>query len=1150
MTPRYEDFTACARWIANQLRQRAVGADERNRRIVGVNASDQIVGGFLTPVKQDAHEEIGDDPESHLVRELPSDEPHEVSNIGFEWLASRQAFSGSALVTIRSSVYLRVLPTFEEQQRYVSWRRHRQRGADGRWQEVGEEQSELVPVWVRMDPPAQEINLNLTQITRDGRRRIPLTELFNSALRNIERPAYVYPGRQALRIPRAAFTLETYQSWLSQHANAGNRLPLIWQPELEIRILRDPSEPERVRVALRLVNRTEPVPERSRTYADHNLYGAQVALELPSAAHCDGTFRELNRSYRYDLSMPAVGINCATSVRRSEGRVLITTETVPITETERLEPRNIDLPPTFESLMRDPFPILENIQSQMRRYDMESWQSKVDELAVASRKDALAEAEEDRGRFRTEIGALERGVTLLKNREYPHALRAFCLMNEAMSVYSRARYDRWHLFQIVFIVSQLPILAARHHPELASDGDEDVDVLWFAAGGGKTEAFLGLILWQALFDRLRGKDFGVAAVVRFPLRLLAFQQLERMARALAAADLLRQREGIGGTPFSLGYYVGGTQTPNRIDDERHARYVRLGLESRDRRITVCPYCDAEIEARYEPDLRLVSHWCSRAATGCLGGNRRLPIFVVDEDIYRFLPTVVVSTVDKLALLGQNPRFANLLGRVDFVCPIHGASFLDSNRALCPAARAAQAGAHPPANCQGQPIRLGPFVDLAPALLVQDELHLLSEELGTFDAHYETSAMQMARSLGAKPWKVVAATATISRFGDHAWHLYLRSARQFPAPGPSVYDSFYYGTVDRLGRIFVGILGVGKTHTPAVTRTLSLYYQILEDLRRFSPEEASRHIGIGLLDDAGYREIVFYYEVALTYVLTRKGSDQVAEAIESRVKRDLAEGAPIAGELRIETFNGSVPMGEMIETLKGIERADPSRPPNERVRGVVATNIIGHGVDVDRFNAIIFAGFTRLVAEYIQASARVGRRVPGLSVFVATPQSERDRGIYVRFGKFHQYLDRLVDPSALNRWPAKALERTVPGLLAGYLMGIAPVSLRRRLEDINEVQSLMGAAGAECLREPAVLDWVAQSIGSQLAPADQYREELRRIAAVRYRSVWAAAPSHDWRARQIRTVLNPMRSLRDIDDPAHIDVIGQIDVQALKGLIRG
>src|SRR5207237_8032820 len=137
-------------------------------------------------------------------------------------------------------------------------------------------------------------------------------------------------------------------------------------------------------------------------------------------------------------------------------------------------------------------------------------------------------------------------------------------------------------------------------------------------------------------------------------------------------------------------------------------------------------------------------------------------------------------------------------------------------------------------------------------------------------------------------------------------------------------------------------------------------------------------------------------------------------------------SPRVGDLRIETFNGGVDMSTMIETMRAIDRASPTDDPADRTRGLVTTNIIGHGVDVDRFNVIVFAGFTRLVAEYIQASARVGRRFPGISIFVPTPQSERDRSVFDRFAKFHQYLDRLVDPAAVTRWPAAAMRRTLPG----------------------------------------------------------------------------------------------------------------------------
>src|SRR5262249_31335192 len=159
----------------------------------------------------------------------------------------------------------------------------------------------------------------------------------------------------------------------------------------------------------------------------------------------------------------------------------------------------------------------------------------------------------------------------------------------------------------------------------------------------------------------------------------------------------------------------------------------------------------------------------------------------------------------------------------------------------------------------------------------------------------------------------------ARFEDHAQQLYLKRARQFPAPGPEANESFYYtaGT-GQTGRIFLGLLGVGRKHTPTVTKALSLMYQELQQARdqaRVDIRDACTRYALPLMKAQEFRDMLFYYELALTYVLTRKGSDQVAEAIESRVKRELEDITAGAGELRVDTFNGSVDMGEMIEAMR-------------------------------------------------------------------------------------------------------------------------------------------------------------------------------------------------------------------------------------------
>ena len=69
-----------------------------------------------------------------------------------------------------------------------------------------------------------------------------------------------------------------------------------------------------------------------------------------------------------------------------------------------------------------------------------------------------------------------------------------------------------------------------------SVADLDVaNLLYFPTGGGKTEAFLGITVFTMFFDRLRGKNQGITAFLKYPLRLLAVQQLDRVLTIIMQA---------------------------------------------------------------------------------------------------------------------------------------------------------------------------------------------------------------------------------------------------------------------------------------------------------------------------------------------------------------------------------------------------------------------------------------------------------------------------------------------------------------------------------------------------------------------------------------------------------------------------------------
>ena len=118
-------------------------------------------------------------------------------------------------------------------------------------------------------------------------------------------------------------------------------------------------------------------------------------------------------------------------------------------------------------------------------------------------------------------------------------------------------------------------------PALTDPRHEDrdqVDLLFFPTGGGKTEAYLGLAAYTFAIRRLQGTvntgadarsgDGGVAVLMRYTLRLLTAQQFQRAAALVCAAEVLRRQDTKtwGDEPFRIGLWVGGQVSPNWYDE--------------------------------------------------------------------------------------------------------------------------------------------------------------------------------------------------------------------------------------------------------------------------------------------------------------------------------------------------------------------------------------------------------------------------------------------------------------------------------------------------------------------------------------------------------------------------------------------------------
>jgi len=387
------------------------------------------------------------------------------------------------------------------------------------------------------------------------------------------------------------------------------------------------------------------------------------------------------------------------------------------------------------------------------------------------------------------------------------------------------------LFQLAFIIANIPALASRILGSLATTTSAATTPSPCCTSPQVAEirGVLGLLVFGLMLDRLRGKQRGVTALIRYPLRLLTIQQAQRCARVLRMPSACVDGTTMAGmhSPLAFGSEVGARQ-PHSAKGSKAFRWSpqlsgiggRAGTEENDakysaamrawRKLPKCPFCGSDTALRLFVDHgdQTLGHVCTDIGCDSNEGHwKPLPFYIVDEDIYDLAPSVLLGTVDKLALIGHSSRTIRriyaMFGAAPWFKPANGRLYVPTeNRELAagPAARGME-GVYP-AYQSGKRIFHDPF----PSLIVQDEAHLLDESLGTFaglfestlDAVFEYLARPLAELVAKdsqgrrRRAKVIAASATVSDPERQLEHLYQRSipATQFPEPGPSLYESFY------------------------------------------------------------------------------------------------------------------------------------------------------------------------------------------------------------------------------------------------------------------------------------------------------------------------------------------------------------------------
>jgi hypothetical protein len=650
------------------------------------------------------------------------------------------------------------------------------------------------------------------------------------------------------------------------------------------------------------------------------------------------------------------------------------------------------------------------------------------------------------------------GIEILSSDKI--ARTAFRLMNLSVAVAARRRNagaasdpaaqpaPEWRPFQLAFILLNLAGLSDRKNPER-----EIADLLFFPTGGGKTEAYLGLAGFVIAHRRLTGPGLlgaGVAVIMRYTLRLLTLDQLARAAGVVCALEMLRTdpknvdekgRRLLGDWPIEIGLWVGSDASPNRLGGKGDAdqttavgrvRRYRLGQDKRaPAPLKACPWCGKPFTpqsfacvpsdiAPHNMEIRCVNKACDFTR------SRPLPILTVDQAIYRRLPAFLIATVDKFASLPWVADTGAFFGHVDrfekdtgFYGPAEpkGGLKLDNNWSLDP-----------------------------PDLIIQDELHLISGPLGTVAGLYEAAidrlASRHADGMRVRP-KIIASTATVRRASDQICALFDRPQTTiFPPPGIDRSDSFFARTVPSSqdpARLYLGFAAQGRG--PKLVFLRALTTMLAAAKAQFDAEAASASAATNPADP---------YMTALCYFNALRELGGARRIVEDEVRDRTARYGTQRRRVdpKDNPFADRV-IREPLEITSRVSTDDVARAKQrldyvfvrdeDPVDVALATNMISVGLDILRLGLMIVQGQPKTVAEYIQATSRIGRDYnrPGLVVVVLNLHKPRDRTHFEQFGHFHRSFYRAVEATSVTPWAARALDRALAAVVVAAARHIDP-----------------------------------------------------------------------------------------------------------------
>jgi hypothetical protein len=424
---------------------------------------------------------------------------------------------------------------------------------------------------------------------------------------------------------------------------------------------------------------------------------------------------------------------------------------------------------------------------------------------------------------------------------------------------------------------------------------------------------------------------------------------------------------------------------------------------------------------------------------------KISAITVDGKLYGNPPSMLISTVDKLARMAFINEAASFFGRIRSFDPGPNGGFSQDpvGRNRYPAA---------------------PFP--TPSLIIQDELHLLDGPLGSTFGLFETA---IGRLCGMP--KYIASSATIRNSLEQIKCLMGRQSMVFPPVGIDISEGFFLKSQEvhplneaSAGRLFLGLAFPGRAPQTPMLRLWGRLLQTAQnqlDAAASIPEGPQRDSHLALLDH--FWTLIGYFnavrELAQGETLMRQDIPQYLDKLHRQNPGTNKRLDLLAGFRNLSSQTGSSELPGILAKLeRSLNQGDP-------LNAVASTSMFGTGVDVARLSLMVVHGQPKSASQYIQAVGRIGRRRAGLAVVFFRVSKPRDLNHYEYFTGYHRKLPVAVEPITVKPLAPKALDRAMGSILAILLRNWREVSPGVPAGiDEEDGGALIGSVQAEMIAE--------------------------------------------------------------------------------------